>query len=673
MQSKSSHPYKMRKGESPNSQRGAAILFTVTILSMVFFMLSGSVLTLSVYQTRERARYEVTKNEFGAAEEGLAKTVSHLQFLIYNRYADIEDQMETLDDNPPIVDGYDVQMKVTPGASETITLATGPWAGYPQTVQDYAVLVVATAEEVAEPLKTWFANKPGVAVQQTIRVTSHPLWYYAIFYDPTMEIAPGATMYIKGRIHCNDDAYFGGAEGDLYVLDHVNVHGNLVWGRHPLSGKTTNAPASAKDVFFLSTSQSPPSSWASVTSSMLTNLINNSLKMKNTTVSATNKTYLSHDDSGTYSAYTDDEWYQQSMARWGMNVQDSAQGATYLAMPIPTVDDPHELIERASSSDSDGLAEAKYENQAGLRIVEKKDASGNVVYNSSTGYPVLQGLDANGNTVNLYFYYKTVSGKKTYYAYNPTTTSVPSGGTDVPVVSFSKFYNSREGKMVSALNIDVANLIACSPTESGLVPSNGIVYVSNSDTSSGVAGVVRVKNATTLPQGTSSTGYSIITDDPLYVWGNYNTTSKKMSMLAGDAVTALSNGWLDANAASSSSALSSRIATATTVNAVCINGIVASGNSKYSGGVENYFRLLENWSGVTLTFRGSVIMLYNSSKATGSWYSATEYYKAANRDWGWDSTLQSIVGPPGAPYAPEIYVLGWEQVPYDDALETLES
>ena len=50
-------------------------------------------------------------------------------------------------------------------------------------------------------------------------------------------------------------------------------------------------------------------------------------------------------------------------------------------------------------------------------------------------------------------------------------------------------------------------------------------------------------------------------------------------------------------------------ATNTTVNAGIISGIVPSGSGYYSGGVENFPRFLEDWSGKTFTYYGSMLEL----------------------------------------------------------------
>ena len=45
----------------------------------------------------------------------------------------------------------------------------------------------------------------------------------------------------------------------------------------------------------------------------------------------------------------------------------------------------------------------------------------------------------------------------------------------------------------------------------------------------------------------------------------------------------------------------------------------SGGDGSYSGGAENFPRFLENWSGKTLTYYGSMVELYQSQQAIGKW------------------------------------------------------
>jgi hypothetical protein len=64
---------------------------------------------------------------------------------------------------------------------------------------------------------------------------------------------------------------------------------------------------------------------------------------------------------------------------------------------------------------------------------------------------------------------------------------------------------------------------------------------------------------------------------------------------------------------------------------------VQSTNSNYSGGLENYLRLEENWSGATtLTYNGSFVAMFPSQFANSPWQATGNYYNAPNRNWGFD-------------------------------------
>ena len=114
-------------------------------------------------------------------------------------------------------------------------------------------------------------------------------------------------------------------------------------------------------------------------------------------------------------------------------------------------------------------------------------------------------------------------------------------------------------------------------------------------------------------------GLTVATPQPVYVLGNYNiqtngtatdappattnTTYTVPAALMGDAVTILSSTWSDSYG--SGTALSSRpVNSDDTVNAAMMVGIVpsvtVSGTKHFSGGLENYLRLLEDWGGQRL-------------------------------------------------------------------------
>ena len=72
---------------------------------------------------------------------------------------------------------------------------------------------------------------------------------------------------------------------------------------------------------------------------------------------------------------------------------------------------------------------------------------------------------------------------------------------------------------------------------------------------------------------------------------------------------------------------------------------------QYNGGLENYPRLHEKWTGVTLSIKGSFVSLWNSQIATGNWVYGNPQYTAPNRLWDYDTDFSSGNLPPFTPWA----------------------
>jgi hypothetical protein len=262
--------------------------------------------------------------------------------------------------------------------------------------------------------------------------------------------------------------------------------------------------------------------------------------------------------------------------------------------------------------------------------------------------------------------------------YNNSATIIPWQQASNFVTTNVSFYNKREEKTVQATQIDVAALKTWSATNTTLRSSLGrdvrALYVADlrtqaADTESGV----RLVNGQTLPP----LGLTVATKNPLYVIGNYNapsaylgttnTTTTVPASLVADAITVLSPNWNDGN---SSSGLGSRVATSATVNAAFLAGNVPtglySGTKQYSGGAENFPRFLENWGSATLTYNGSMVVMFFSKIATGLWRgtgSTIGIYNPPTRKWAFDlNFMDSTKLPPGTPEVRALIRADWAAV-----------
>ncbi len=148
-------------------------------------------------------------------------------------------------------------------------------------------------------------------------------------------------------------------------------------------------------------------------------------------------------------------------------------------------------------------------------------------------------------------------------------------------------------------------------------------------------------------------------NNPVYIQGDYNDATNSPAAVICDAITILSNDWVDTD--SDVTNLDNRKASHTTVNAAIMAGNknTVVDNNQYSGGVENFPRFLEDWGGTHFTYSGSLICLWESQQATGNWGYGSPVYRAPIRDWSYGIDANSL--PPGTPRVRNIARSGWHQ------------
>jgi hypothetical protein len=300
----------------------------------------------------------------------------------------------------------------------------------------------------------------------------------------------------------------------------------------------------------------------------------------------------------------DASWTVDSQTTWDGRVKTVDHGIPQLTLPLST-DDPTEIL-----STGDGSMYSK----AGLRIVDGV------------------ATDKDGNVVNLEY--------------------TDAGGNTVSPLSTASFYDQREEKTVTVTEVNVELLMGNSSAVASLndPPDGGdagILYVSSS------SNAIRLSGGEDIP----STGFTVATDRPLYIQGDYNVDNDPAAVVA-DAVTVLSNSWNDSHSASSN--LDDRVASTTTVNAAIMGGNKNTSGSQYSGGVENFIRFLEKWSGKTLNYSGSLVCLWESEYATGNWRYGSPVYTAPTRNWSYGIDPSRL--PPGTPRVRMLEEVSWQQV-----------
>ena len=267
--------------------------------------------------------------------------------------------------------------------------------------------------------------------------------------------------------------------------------------------------------------------------------------------------------------------------------------------------------------------------------------------------------------------------------------------SNLPFLSLTNsFYDQRETKTNIVTQVDVGRLATWAatntyvqaklPASSGIYPT--ILYVAdrrvNSTTQPGQLPVVRLSNAAQLPAN-NNMGFTVATQNPLYTWGNYNTTTSAGSAtgtnayevpaaLMSDSLTILSSNWKDGN--STLNYASYRDAASTTINAAIVTGTIPSTTTDYygnSGGVHNLPRLLEDWSSQTLYLNTSILRLFSSNMATNQFrdpggfsLANNPYYDPPTRKFSFDlNFLNPAKVPPGIPVALVPIRFGWGSPP----------
>lgn len=421
-----------------------------------------------------------------------------------------------------------------------------PWAPNTPLLSQYTGLkgyaatfrIRANAEDILDGVEA--------AVYQDVQLAFVPVFQFAIFYNIDLEVCPGATMNIRGRVHSNRDIYVA-PEGSVTLTfwDWVTAAGDIFRQRkYPYSSIGNIDYKVGKEV-----------------------------------------------------------------------------GVSTLNLPIGTNNSPEAVrqileIPPITENPNDPLYSQRFYNNADIVIlVTENDVS-------IRGSGICRG---SGAVVNWNVASNWISTNKVF--------------TDL-----------RENKTVVVTEIDIGKFNQWATNNAQNPIRNVIRNTQNREINSIYVADLRARTSTRMPavrlvNGAvlPPSGLTVATPNPLYVQGNYNaygpslgstnTANTKPAALIADAITILSGSWNDAN---SSKAISSRSATNTTVNAAFLAGIVETVGSYYSGGLENFPRFLENWSGKTFTYNGSMVVMFPSQVATNRWPGTGSVYNPPTRNWSFD-------------------------------------
>jgi len=187
-----------------------------------------------------------------------------------------------------------------------------------------------------------------------------------------------------------------------------------------------------------------------------------------------------------------------------------------------------------------------------------------------------------------------------------------------------------------------------------------------------------------LCPGNITCGLTIATENPAYIQGDFNANSagggfanpNVAASVAADALTLLSVGWNDANSFSAPYQTGGRKGTTTWYRLGVVAGkgmsfpipswettaLNASQDFGTDGGVHNFLRYIENWSG-TLNFQGSIVSMYYNRQATGLYKCCNTIYSPPTRGYSFDTNfLNPLLLPPRTPMFRDVNTTGFTQL-----------
>lgn len=172
-------------------------------------------------------------------------------------------------------------------------------------------------------------------------------------------------------------------------------------------------------------------------------------------------------------------------------------------------------------------------------------------------------------------------------------------------------------------------------------------------------------------------GLTVVSENPVYLQGDWNAAGgfgdpHVATAIIADALTLLSNNWNDNRSFSSPQNPGGRPATTTWYRVAVIAGKALSfpqpawGATKdfgTDGGVHNFLRYIESWSGATLNYRGAMASFYISRQAIGTYKCCNNVYSPPSRGYNFDTDfLTPALLPPRTPVFRDLNSLGFTQV-----------
>jgi hypothetical protein len=588
-----------------SGRRGVALLYAVFGAFVAGSMVAVMLTAASVTRTKAELKADKLQARY-LAEGGIEAAKKVIQTSVANFKTPPETGSTT-------IDGQTVDYTIATAGDQVIITDA---AGMQTVVQPYEI---ESRVGIGDAL---------VTAHRLIRTEATPIFQYAVFYTNDLEIEPGPSMTLKGRVHTNQDMFLGCGDTLTLNTNYVHAVGEMFRRRKD----TTDSPGKVDIRKWVANpfAGSEPSQYVRM---------NSEAQMTAAGVD-TDSGYDSsftqgfdYDGDGSFEG--DRDWLPfgpGALDMWGPpDGYASGDGNTVM-------------------TGEHGLSEVVAPDNSSIAMFDAVEG-GDYVFNSTTRKYDYVGA---GNGTHAKGYYHANAGLSIIVNSAGTNYEAYDGnGTDVkakvaPAVSLINVYDSRQGGNVKVAKINMGILAT-----TGAYPSNGLLYCSHYGVSTGTKskGVELINGGELFT--TSGSGahvpapLTVVTEGSAYIKGDYNTTKKVGAAIIGDAVNLLSNSW---NGTKTGSSLP--VASDTTFNVAMITGNHETVGSTYNGGLENLPRFHENWTNKKATITGSFVNTWFSQYATGHWTYGGNYYTAPLRIWSYDTAFNRVASLP--PFTPMV-------------------
>lgn len=585
-----------------NARRGAALIYAMLVAFSASAMVSV-MMTLSISSTRtSETKRNATQTRY-LAEAGVESAKQAVVDALAN-WRQVPQQ------GTVTAGGMNAQYNIVPtGFQSVVTEGSG-------------IQTIVTGYELTA---TSQIDGHQMTAHRLMNAEATPIFQFAVFYTDDLEINPGPSMTLGGRVHSNANMYLNCGNTLTMNTNYVRAVGGIYRHRKDdpsQSQGNVTVRQYVEDPYDLS----EPSVY---------HQMNSESQMAALGIAGTTG-YDSNFTQGWDSNGDGDFDDPMDLYPWGPGALE------YWSEPTGYAGNGGETIK--SAAHNVGLAAVPHIGS--IQMYEPDATTGTHYFDTATNEYLPAAAGAGTHSPG--YYHSEADLSIITYADN-TWKAFDGDGNDVSsqitgAVSSGMMFDARQADGLSN-KIRLATLdIAALKTSAFGWPTNGLIYAAHYGSSQGF----RAKGLQLTNGHELAAPLTVVSENSIYVKGDFNTINKKGAAVIGDAVNLLSNDW--DNSKKKGSGLP--VASETTYNVAIITGNQITKGSAYNGGLENLPRFHESWSGVKCNITGSFVNTWESQYATGDWKYGGDRYKAPIRNFAYDTAFNNVANlPPFTPLA----------------------